>query len=320
MFYSASIFNLLRLIYKCAYTEPGVIPAIPGKRSAEIQKYSASKDGIHIEYKTEGERMYDGDRLAYFFTEDRFKQSLIVDPNKEGYVLSSCSTCQIVRPPRAFHCSTCGVCVEAQDHHCPWMGTCIGKRNLKYFLSFLLLTAVHAFITCGICSVYFMKVTYNIDTWDIDRYMERTFGTISIAVGLYAGVIGLTLACFSIYSICLMKDNVTSNENLRTRWNAKHTRYLERSKKRLAGKANEQMTAEELEEFQRLVSDENLAKERTAGCYEKLKYFFFKQTYKSHLQTYLELKAQNGQDADYSVIDNESILLSYGLVIPDLPQ
>ena len=93
LFYSVSILNLLRLIYKCAYTEPGVIPAIPGKRSAEIQKYIASQDGIHIEYKTEGERMYDGDRLAYFFTEDRFKQSLIVDPNKEGYVLSWCSTC-----------------------------------------------------------------------------------------------------------------------------------------------------------------------------------------------------------------------------------
>ena len=108
------------------------------------------------------------------------------------------------------------------------MGTCIGKRNLKYFLSFLVLTAVHAFITCGICAIYFMKLTYNIDTWDIDRYIERTFGTISAAVGLYAGVIGLTLACFSIYSICLMKDNVTSNENLRTRWNAKHSRYLER--------------------------------------------------------------------------------------------
>ena len=27
--YFGSIFNLCRLIYKCAYTEPGVIPAIP---------------------------------------------------------------------------------------------------------------------------------------------------------------------------------------------------------------------------------------------------------------------------------------------------
>ena len=33
VFYFASIFNLCRLIKKCAYTEPGVIPAIPSSRS-----------------------------------------------------------------------------------------------------------------------------------------------------------------------------------------------------------------------------------------------------------------------------------------------
>jgi len=36
------------------------------------------------------------------------------------------------------------------------------------------------------------------------------------------------------------------------------------------------MTPDELEEFSRLVSDDKLAKERTAGCCEKLIYFFFK--------------------------------------------
>lgn len=61
-------------------------------------------------------------------------------------MLSYCTTCKIVRPPRAFHCSDCGVCVEVQDHHCPWMGTCIGKRNISYFIIFLLSTSLHAFV------------------------------------------------------------------------------------------------------------------------------------------------------------------------------
>ena len=37
VFYFASIFNLCRLIKKCAYTEPGVIPAIPSQRSQQLR-------------------------------------------------------------------------------------------------------------------------------------------------------------------------------------------------------------------------------------------------------------------------------------------
>ena len=33
----------------------------------------------------------------------------------------------------------------------------------------------------------------------------------------------------------------------------------------------------------------------------------------------MELKKSQGREADYSVIDNESILKKYGIIIPDLP-
>ena len=33
LFYTCSILNLLRLIYLCAYTEPGIIPAVPSRQN-----------------------------------------------------------------------------------------------------------------------------------------------------------------------------------------------------------------------------------------------------------------------------------------------
>ena len=108
------------------------------------------------------------------------------------------------------------------------MGTCVGKRNLKYFLAFLGWTALHAFVTAIICVIYFFRVTNKLDTFDPDQIVERNMGLMSIGVGLYAGIIGLTLLFFFLYSLNLMLDNITSNENLRTRWHAKHTKHNER--------------------------------------------------------------------------------------------
>lgn len=273
--YLASIFNLLRLIYKCALTEPGVVPAIPSQKSPEIRNQNFKKEGIHVEYKREVERPYDGNRSAHFYSDNRFKYAQIVDPDKDAYALSLCSTCMIVRPPRAFHCSTCGVCIEAQDHHCPWMGTCIGKRNLKYFLAFLGLTALHAMATATVCSVYFLNVTNMIDAFDPDRAVERNMGLMSIGVGLYAGIIGLTLLFFFLYSLSLVTQNVTSNENLRTRWHAKHGRKGSQRQQRLSAKPNESLTPDEMEELARLVQDGRLAEERRVGLCAKLNFFFF---------------------------------------------
>lgn len=48
-----------------------------------------------------------------------------------------CKSCNIWRPPRAHHCRVCDSCVETQDHHCVWLNNCVGRRNYRYFLTFV---------------------------------------------------------------------------------------------------------------------------------------------------------------------------------------
>lgn len=48
-----------------------------------------------------------------------------------------CKTCNIWRPPRCHHCRICDNCIETQDHHCIWINNCVGRRNYRYFFTFV---------------------------------------------------------------------------------------------------------------------------------------------------------------------------------------
>jgi palmitoyltransferase ZDHHC9/14/18 len=48
-----------------------------------------------------------------------------------------CKTCNIWRPPRVHHCRICDNCIETQDHHCVWLNNCVGRRNYRYFFTFV---------------------------------------------------------------------------------------------------------------------------------------------------------------------------------------
>ncbi|KAI1433260.1 palmitoyltransferase ERF2 [Xylaria sp. CBS 124048] len=60
-----------------------------------------------------------------------------------------CRSCNIWRPPRAHHCRLCDNCVEAQDHHCVWVNNCVGRRNYRYFFTFVTSTTIMGLYLIG---------------------------------------------------------------------------------------------------------------------------------------------------------------------------
>jgi len=100
-----------------AYSDPGIITRAPQPNKKE------------------------SDDPFFAVAPPQFKQVKVKDVR---FSVKWCETCNLYRPPRAVHCSYCSNCVHRWDHHCPWVGNCIGKRNYRYYLSFIFTIAIQA--------------------------------------------------------------------------------------------------------------------------------------------------------------------------------
>ena len=98
--YTASIVMIVCYysFYMASFTDPGVIP---DKQAAKVAK------------------------KRYPFDEVMYKRD------------NDCKTCGFEKPARSKHCAVCNVCIEKFDHHCIWINNCVGRKNYRYFLTFL---------------------------------------------------------------------------------------------------------------------------------------------------------------------------------------
>ncbi|KAI0454090.1 palmitoyltransferase ERF2 [Xylaria acuta] len=133
-----------------------------------------------------------------------------------------CKSCNIWRPPRAHHCRLCDNCVETQDHHCVWVNNCVGRRNYRYFFTFVTSTTVMGLYLIGVCLAQI--VIYS-------RREDVSFGQaaghfrIALTLVIY-GVIGILYpVALTGYHLFLMARGETTREFLNSHKLLKQDRY-----------------------------------------------------------------------------------------------
>ncbi|KAI5801438.1 DHHC palmitoyltransferase-domain-containing protein [Peziza echinospora] len=122
-----------------------------------------------------------------------------------------CRTCRIWRPPRCHHCRACDNCVETQDHHCVWLNNCIGRRNYRYFFTFITSLAILALYILALSATHIIM-------W-ADQHGKPFSSAIHdlrvpFAMLVFASISVLYPIALTCYHIFLMARGETTREHL----------------------------------------------------------------------------------------------------------
>ncbi|KYQ90117.1 hypothetical protein DLAC_08701 [Tieghemostelium lacteum] len=151
----------------------------------------------------------------------------LYDYDRYLYIKKKCETCSFNKPARSKHCRVCDKCVSRFDHHCPWINNCVGEGNLKYFLTFVFLTASLCLYGAYLC-IYvifsiikvknLLRLGYNtkqgwqpLSTFEIFRYLFYESQMV-FPLGLFCLIISIFLYYFFGYHLWLIYKNTTTNE------------------------------------------------------------------------------------------------------------
>ncbi|KAG7461486.1 palmitoyltransferase ZDHHC18-like [Solea senegalensis] len=130
------------------------------------------------------------------------------------------------RPPRTSHCSLCDNCVvllwctspsERFDHHCPWVGNCVGKRNYRFFYTFIVLLS---FLTAFIfgCVTTHLALMAQDGKGLVFALQESPGSAVELVICFFSVWSILGLSGFHTY---LVASNLTTNEDIKGSWSGK---------------------------------------------------------------------------------------------------
>ncbi|KAJ5461692.1 Palmitoyltransferase pfa5 [Penicillium daleae] len=135
--------------------------------------------------------------LESFYTKDVF---ICQEDGRPPY----CSSCCQFKTDRAHHCREVDRCVRKMDHFCPWVGGVVSETSFKFFIQFVVYTAIF----CGyllIVSAYY--------TAEIRRNTGGANPNWAVCIGL-SGLFGFFSVGMTLSSIQMAMLNLTTIENL----------------------------------------------------------------------------------------------------------
>ncbi|RDA86063.1 hypothetical protein CP532_1297 [Ophiocordyceps camponoti-leonardi (nom. inval.)] len=133
-----------------------------------------------------------------------------------------CRTCDIWRPPRAHHCRLCDNCIETHDHHCVWLNNCVGKRNYRFFFTFVTSAALLALYLIG-ASLTQLLVFMSRENISFLQSMDHF--RVALALAILGFLEFLYPAALMGYHIFLMARGETTREYMNSHKFAKKERY-----------------------------------------------------------------------------------------------
>jgi palmitoyltransferase ZDHHC9/14/18 len=133
-----------------------------------------------------------------------------------------CRTCNIWRPPRTHHCRVCDNCIETQDHHCVWLNNCVGRRNYRYFFTFISFGSVLGFF---LFAISLAQILVYASQNDMSNSESISHNRVAFALVIY----GFLSACYPLalcwYHFFLVARGETTREHLNMQRFPRANRY-----------------------------------------------------------------------------------------------
>ncbi|KAM0717869.1 hypothetical protein Q7P37_006201 [Cladosporium fusiforme] len=145
-----------------------------------------------------------------------------------------CNSCKIWRPLRSHHCRECDGCVETHDHHCAWLNNCVGRRNYRYFFSFIVEATLLTILLVIFSMLHLARyaATDSLQTWNFEPdafgraiTAGRAHERVALAMIVYGCLAFVFPACLTAYHVFLMARGETTREYINSKKFAKKDRY-----------------------------------------------------------------------------------------------